>query len=89
MLKVCTLLCLFPYLYLFINAIYCIYNIIYNLFYQIECVEYHSTVDEVHFDVPRLYSGKKCVPSVPLIVGGKLTRRNEYPEMVLLLLLLF
>ncbi|ALC47459.1 snk [Drosophila busckii] len=51
----------------------------------IKCKEYHSEVKGLPLgDAARRFSGKQCVPSVPLIVGGQPTRHALYPHMTAL-----
>uniref|UniRef100_A0A034W642 Serine protease snake n=1 Tax=Bactrocera dorsalis TaxID=27457 RepID=A0A034W642_BACDO len=48
-----------------------------------KCEQYNDIIEDVKFDLPRKFSGKTCVPSLPLIVGGEVTNEAEYPHMVL------
>lgn len=48
----------------------------------LECQEYHEAVRGIKLGLPRNFSGKMCVASIPLIVGGEITQRDEYPHMV-------
>ncbi|XP_011178241.3 serine protease snake [Zeugodacus cucurbitae] len=49
-----------------------------------KCQQYNDKVEGVKFDFPRKFSGKTCVPSLPLIVGGQITNEGEYPHMAAL-----
>uniref|UniRef100_A0A1I8NBH8 Peptidase S1 domain-containing protein n=1 Tax=Musca domestica TaxID=7370 RepID=A0A1I8NBH8_MUSDO len=49
-----------------------------------KCQEYHEAVRGIRLGLPRILSGKMCVSSVPLIVGGHVTRSEEYPHMAAL-----
>lgn len=49
-----------------------------------KCEEYNEQFKNVIDKDPKEFSGKKCVASVPLIVGGELTQTGEYPHMAAL-----
>ncbi|XP_073818318.1 snake [Musca autumnalis] len=49
-----------------------------------KCQEYHEEVRGIRLGLPRILSGKMCVSSVPLIVGGQVTRSEDYPHMAAL-----
>ncbi|XP_061394423.1 LOW QUALITY PROTEIN: serine protease snake [Musca vetustissima] len=49
-----------------------------------KCQEYHDEVRGIRLGLPRVLSGKMCVSSVPLIVGGQVTRSEDYPHMAAL-----
>lgn len=50
-----------------------------------ECQEYNAATRRLHLaDTGRTFSGKQCVPSVPLIVGGVPTRHGLFPHMAAL-----
>ncbi|XP_037819911.1 serine protease snake [Lucilia sericata] len=49
-----------------------------------KCQEYHEAVRGIKLGLPRHLSGKMCVASIPLIVGGEITQREEYPHMAAL-----
>ncbi|XP_013100659.2 serine protease snake isoform X2 [Stomoxys calcitrans] len=49
-----------------------------------KCQEYHEAVKGIKLGMPRKLSGKMCVSSVPLIVGGQVTRSEDYPHMAAL-----
>ncbi|XP_050321265.1 LOW QUALITY PROTEIN: serine protease snake [Bactrocera neohumeralis] len=49
-----------------------------------KCEQYNDVIEGVKFDLPRKFSGKTCVPSLPLIVGGEVTNEAEYPHMAAL-----
>ncbi|XP_075146071.1 snake isoform X2 [Haematobia irritans] len=49
-----------------------------------KCQDYHEAVRGIKLGMPRSLSGKMCVASVPLIVGGEITRSEEYPHMAAL-----
>lgn len=53
-----------------------------NIFFLTECQEYHEAVRGIKLGLPRPFSGKMCVPSIPLIVGGEITQSEKYPHMV-------
>lgn len=58
----------------------------YLIFPFSECEEYNENFKSVKDKNPTEFSGKKCVASIPLIVGGELTNSGEYPHMVSLFL---
>ncbi|KMZ03872.1 serine protease snake isoform X1 [Drosophila simulans] len=50
-----------------------------------KCQEYNAAARRLHLaDTGRTFSGKQCVPSVPLIVGGTPTRHGLFPHMAAL-----
>nr|CAA28197.1 unnamed protein product [Drosophila melanogaster]prf//1211336A snake gene [Drosophila melanogaster] len=50
-----------------------------------KCQEYNAAARRLHLtDTVRTFSGKQCVPSVPLIVGGTPTRHGLFPHMAAL-----
>ncbi|XP_034487754.1 serine protease snake isoform X2 [Drosophila innubila] len=50
-----------------------------------KCQEYNSAARSLRLsDTERIFSGKKCVPSVPLIVGGTPTHHALFPHMTAL-----
>ncbi|XP_037943720.1 serine protease snake-like [Teleopsis dalmanni] len=49
-----------------------------------KCQEYHEVIRNVKIGQLRNFSGRTCVPSVPMIVGGHLTSTVEYPHMAAL-----
>ncbi|XP_017143787.1 serine protease snake isoform X2 [Drosophila miranda] len=50
-----------------------------------KCQEYNSATRRLQLaDAGRTFSGKQCVPSVPLIVGGTPTRHGLFPHMTAL-----
>ncbi|XP_017468720.1 PREDICTED: serine protease snake isoform X1 [Rhagoletis zephyria] len=49
-----------------------------------KCQQYNDIIEGVKFDIHRTFSGKTCVPSLPLIVGGQVTNEGEYPHMAAL-----
>ena len=46
------------------------------------CQVYQDAVKGVKFGTERSFSGRRCMASMPLIVGGKVTKTGEYPHMV-------
>ncbi|XP_053947022.1 serine protease snake [Anastrepha ludens] len=49
-----------------------------------KCQQYNDVLQGVKFNVPREFSGKTCVPSLPMIVGGRVVNEGEYPHMAAL-----
>ncbi|XP_037724455.1 serine protease snake isoform X3 [Drosophila subpulchrella] len=50
-----------------------------------KCQEYNAATRRLQLaDTGRTFSGKQCVPSVPLIVGGTPTRHGLFPHMAAL-----
>ncbi|KAH8383431.1 hypothetical protein KR009_008598 [Drosophila setifemur] len=50
-----------------------------------KCQEYNEAARRLQLaDTGRTFSGKQCVPSVPLIVGGTATRHGLFPHMAAL-----
>ncbi|XP_034113385.2 serine protease snake isoform X1 [Drosophila albomicans] len=50
-----------------------------------KCQEYNSAARSLRLsDTNRIFSGKQCVPSVPLIVGGTVTHQALFPHMTAL-----
>ncbi|CAD6994370.1 unnamed protein product [Ceratitis capitata] len=49
-----------------------------------KCKQYNDVIENVKIDLPRMFSGKTCVPSLPLIVGGQVANEAEYPHMAAL-----
>ncbi|KAH8250282.1 hypothetical protein KR026_010176 [Drosophila bipectinata] len=50
-----------------------------------KCQEYNEATRRLKLgDTSRTFSGKQCVPSIPLIVGGTPTRSNLFPHMAAL-----
>lgn len=52
------------------------------LYVYVECEEYVEAARDIKIDAVLKFSNKFCVPSMPLIVGGITTRKDEYPHMV-------
>ncbi|XP_067618713.1 serine protease snake isoform X2 [Eurosta solidaginis] len=49
-----------------------------------KCQQYNSDIKGVKFDIPQKFSGKTCIPSLPMIVGGQIVNEEEYPHMAAL-----
>lgn len=53
--------------------------------FVLECQEYNSAARDLRLsESGRVFSGKHCVPSVPLIVGGTPTLHTLFPHMTAL-----
>lgn len=47
-----------------------------------KCQEYHEAIRGVKIGRLQAFSGKQCQSSLPMIVGGEVTKTGDYPHMV-------